>query len=74
MIKRIILISLVAVFAYYAGTQGLTPGNIKDWFEEKKITETLKSTLSKTLEIAEEKQLAEKAGNLIDDLKEKVSN
>ena len=41
MIKRIILISLVAVFAYYAGTQGLTPGNIKDWFEGKNISETL---------------------------------
>ena len=74
MIKRIILISLVAVFAYYAGTQGLTPGNITDWFEENKITETLKSTLSKTLELAEEKQVAEKAGILIDDLKEKVSD
>ena len=74
MIKRIILISLVAVFAYYAGTQGLTPGNIKDWFEEKIITETLKSTLSKTLELAEEKQVAEKARNLIDDLKEKASD
>ena len=56
MIKRIILISLVAVFAYYAGTQGLTPGNIKDWFEGKNISETLKTNLSKTLELTEEKQ------------------
>ena len=74
MIKRIILISLVAVIAYYAGIQGITPGNITDWFEGNKITETLKSTLSKTLELAEEKQVAEKAGNLIDDLKEKYLN
>ena len=74
MIKRIILISLVAVIAYYAGIQGITPGKITDWFEGNKITETLKITVSKTLELAEEKQVAEKAGNLIDDLKENVSD
>ncbi|MEC9384443.1 MAG: hypothetical protein VYD06_08370 [SAR324 cluster bacterium] len=74
MIKRIILISLVAVFAYYAGIQGITPGNFTDWFEGNKITETLKSTLSKTLELAEEKQVVEKAGNLIENLKENVSD
>jgi len=60
MIKRIILISLVALFAYYAGTQGLTPGNITDWFEENKITETLKSTLSKTLNLRKRNRLQKK--------------
>jgi uncharacterized membrane protein len=74
MIKRIIILCFVAVLAYYAGVQGLTPDNITDWFEESNITETFKNTLSKTLELAEEKDVAAKAGNLIDDLKEKVSD
>jgi len=74
MIKRIIILCFVAVLAYYAGVQGLTPDNITDWFEESNIIETFKNTLSKTLELAEEKDVAAKAGNLIDDLKEKVSD
>tara|TARA_B110000305_G_C19195990_1_gene518846 strand:+ start:186 stop:410 length:225 start_codon:yes stop_codon:yes gene_type:complete len=74
MIKRIIILCFVAVLVYYAGVQGLTPDNITDWFEESNITETFKNTLSKTLELAEEKDVAAKAGNLIDDLKEKVSD
>ncbi len=68
------MLCFVAVLAYYAGVQGLTPDNITDWFEESNITETFKNTLSKTLELAEEKDVAAKAGNLIDDLKEKVSD
>ena len=72
--KRIVIIGLVAGFAYYAGTHGITLGNIGDWIEEMNITETLKNTLNKTLELAEEKQVVEKAGILIDDLKEKVSD
>jgi hypothetical protein len=72
--KRIVIIGLVAGFAYYAGANGITLGNIGDWIEESNITETLKNTFNKTLELAEEKQVAEKAGILIDDLKEKVSD
>ncbi|MBC8220819.1 MAG: hypothetical protein H8E67_09675 [Proteobacteria bacterium] len=72
--KMIVIIGLVAGFAYYAGSHGITLGNIGDWFEESNISETLKNTLNKTLELAEEKQVAEKAGILIDDLKEKVSD
>ena len=72
--KRIVIIGLVAGIAYYAGAHGITLGNIGDWIEESNITETLKNTFNKTLELAEEKQVAEKAGILIDDLKEKVSD
>ena len=74
MIKRIVIICLVAGFAYYAGAQGITLGNIGDWIEESNITETLKNTLSKTLELVEEKQVTEKTGILIDELKEKISD
>ena len=70
--KRIVIIGLVAGFAYYAGAHGITLRNIEDWIEDSNITETLKKTFNKTLELAEEKQVAEKAGILIDDLKEKV--
>ena len=72
--KKIVILGLVAGFAYYAGAHGITLGNIGDWIEESNITETLKNTLNKTLELAEEKQVAEKAGILIDDLKENVSD
>ena len=72
--KRIVIIGLVAGFAYYAGAHGITLGNIGDWIEESNITETLKNTLRKTLELVEEKQVAEKTGILINDLKEKVSD
>ena len=74
MIRRIIIICLVAVLAYYAGSQGLTPDDITEWFEDNYIADTLKNTLNKTLELVEEKQVVEKAGNVIGDLKEKVSN
>ena len=72
--KRIVIIFLVAVFAYYAGAQGITLENIADWIEEINISETLKKTLSKTLELVEEKQVTEKTGILIDELKEKISD
>ena len=72
--KKIFIICLVVVFAFYAGAHGITLGNIADWIEESNITETLKNTLSKTLELVEEKQVAEKTGILINDLKEKVSD
>ena len=71
---RIVVIGLVAGFAYYAGAHGITLGNIGDWIEESNITETLKNTLSKTLELVEEKQVKEKTGILIDELKEKISD
>ena len=74
MIKRIIIICLVAVLAYYAGTQGLSDGNIADWIEESNITETIKKSLSKTLELAEEKQVTEKVEKIIDDIKDKLSD
>ena len=41
MIKQIILIFLVAVFAYYAGAKGLTPAKVMDWFDERDITQTI---------------------------------
>ena len=70
MIRRFIIICLVAVLSYYAGFQGLTPDDIMEWFEESYIADALKNTL----ELVEEKQVVQKAGNVIGDLKEKVSN
>ena len=71
---RIVKLCLVAGFAYYAGSKGITLGNIADWIEKSNITGTLKNTLSKTLELVEEKQVKEKTGILIDELKEKISD
>ena len=53
MIKQIILICLVAVFAYYAGAKGLTPAKVMDWFDERNITQTVENVFNKTIEIAE---------------------
>ena len=74
MFKRIILVCLIAVIAYYAGAQGLTLGNVVDWFTENDILQTSKEALKKIFELAEEQQVVEKTGEVIDSLKEKVNN
>jgi hypothetical protein len=74
MIKRIILVCLIVVIAYYAGAQGLTLGNVLDWFTENDILQTLKEALKKIFELAEEQQVVEKTSGVIDSLKEKVNN
>ena len=74
MFKRIILVCLIAVIAYYAGAQGLNPGNVVDWFTENDILQTSKEALKEIFELAEEQQVVEKAGGVIDSLKEKVTN
>ena len=73
MIKQIIFICLVAVFAYYAGANGLTPAKVMDWFDEREITQTIENVFNKTIEIAEEKKIAEKTDGVVDSLKEKIS-
>ena len=70
MIKQIILIFLVAVFAYYAGAKGLTPAKVMDWFDERNITQTIEDVFNKTIEIAEQKKIAEKTSGVIDSFKE----
>ncbi len=74
MIKRIIFVCIVVVIAYYAGTQGLTPGNVFDWFADNDIFQTLKEKINEIFNLAEEQQVDEKAGKIIGDLKEKVSS
>ena len=70
MIKQIILIFLVAVFAYYAGAKGLTPAKVMDWFDERNITQTIEDVFNKTIEIAEQKKITEKTSGLIYSFKE----
>ena len=70
MIKQIILVCLVAVFAYYAGAKGLTPAKVMDWFDERNITQTIEDVFNKTIEIAEQKKITEKTSGLIDSFKE----
>ena len=74
MFKQIILICFIAVIAYYAGVQGLTPGNVIDWFTENDFFQTSKEALKEIFELAEEQQVVEKAGGIFDSLKEKVTN
>ena len=74
MFKRIILVCLIAVIAYYAGAQGLTLGNVVDWFTENNIFQISKEAMKEIFELAEKQQIVEKAGGVIDSLKEKVTN
>ena len=74
MFKRIILVCFIAGIAYYAGDQGLTPGNVVDWFTENDIIQTSKEALKEIFELPEGKHVVEKAGGVIDSLKEKVNN
>ena len=66
MIRQIILICLVAVFAYYAGANGLTMSKVMDWFDEREITQTVEDVYNKTIEIAEQKTIAEKTSDVVD--------
>ena len=66
MIRQIILICLVAVFAYYAGANGLTVSKVMDWFDEREITQTVEDVYNKTIEIAEQKTIAKKTSDAID--------
>ena len=68
MIRQIILICLVAVFAYYAGANGLTVSKVMDWFDEREITQTVEDVYNKTIEIAEQKTIAEKTSDAINSL------
>ena len=68
MIRQIILIFLVAVFAYYAGANGLTLSKVMDWFDEREITQTVEDVYNKTIEIAEQKTIAEKTSDAMDSL------
>ena len=70
MIKQIILVCLVAVFFYYAGAKGLTPAKVMDWFDETNITQTVENVFNKTIEIAEQKKIAEKTSGVIDSFKD----
>ena len=70
MIKHIIFVCLVAVFAYYAGAKGLTPAKVMDWYDERDIKQTIGDVFNKTMEIAEQKKIAEKTGGVIDSFKE----
>ena len=70
MIKHTIFVCLVAVFAYYAGAKELTPAKVKDWFDEREITQTIEDVFNKTIEIAEQKKIAEKTSGVIDSFKE----
>ena len=74
MFKRIILVCLIAVIAYNAGAEGLTLGNVVDWFTENDIFQISKEAMKEIFELAEEQQVVEKAGVVIDSLKEKVTN
>ena len=66
MIRQIILIFLVAVFAYYAGANGLTLSKVMDWFDEREITQTVEDVYNKTIEISEQKTIAKKTSDAID--------
>ena len=70
MIKHIIFVFLVAVFAYYAGAKGVTPTKVKDWFDERDISQTIEDVFNKTIEIAEQKKIAEKTSGVIDSFKD----
>jgi arsenate reductase-like glutaredoxin family protein len=68
MIRQIIIICLVAVFAYYAGANGLTVSKVMDWFDEREITQTVEDVYNKTIEIAEQKKIVDKTTDVIDSL------
>ena len=69
MIKQIILVSMVAFLAYYAGAKGLTLVQVKDWFDERRVSQTIGDFFNKTIVIVEQKKIAEKTSGVIDSFK-----
>ena len=69
MFKQTILVCMVAIFAYYAGTKGLTLGQVRDWFDKREITQTIGDVFNKTIGIVEREKIGEKTSGLIDSLK-----
>ena len=69
MIKHTIFVCLVAVFAYYAGVKGQTPEKVMDWLDKRDITQSVEDVFNKTIEIAEQKKIAEKASGVIGSFK-----
>ena len=65
MIRQIILICLVAYFAYNAGENGLTVSKVMYWFDEREITQTVEDVYNKTIEIAEQKKIVDKTTDVI---------
>jgi len=57
MITRIIFVFILVVIAYYAGTQGLTPGNVIDWFADNDILQILKDKFSEIFNLVEKQQV-----------------
>ena len=57
MSKGVIFVCTVVVIAYYAGTEGLTPGNVIDWFADNDILQTLKEKFNEIFNLAEEQQI-----------------
>ena len=77
MFKRIIIVSLIAVVAYYAGAQGLTSGKVVDWthildyksWNDKYIVEQLAKetgTTTKTINVHHSHPVKNKAGNYVE--------
>ncbi len=69
MIKQIILLFMVAFLAYYAGAKGLTLVQVKGWFDERRVSQTIGDVFNKTIGIVEQKKIAEKTSGVIDSFK-----
>ena len=68
MIKQIIFVCLVAVFAYYVGVKGLSMAKVVDWFDEREVRQTIENVFNMTIEIAEKNKIVEKTDGVMDSL------
>ena len=60
MIKKLILIILIAGISYYAGSQGITPNNLGSWLKKNDLAKAIKKTISKTYEMTSENMSTQK--------------
>jgi len=54
MIKKLILIILIASISYYAGSQGITPNNLSSWLKKSDVAKTIRKTISNTYKMTSE--------------------
>ena len=57
MIKKIVFLLLVIIISYYAGSKGIKPKEVIDWFQKNNVTQILKNKILQSVDFRNETKL-----------------